>query len=87
MRHPKITPDIISSRQPAPLAAPPEVRRIVERSLQEVLLLCQQARAARQAAAEGSAEWHKRTGEILACAKLTKLLSQLQVSTSETTIH
>jgi len=31
-------------------------------------------------AAEGSAEWHKRTGEILACGKLTNVLCNLQES-------
>ena len=34
--------------------------------------------ALRQRAAEGSVEWHKRTGEILACGKLTTLFDRLQ---------
>ena len=52
-----------------------DVQSIIERSLEEVLSLCQDAAAARRCATEGSAEWHKRTGEILACAKFTSVLS------------
>jgi hypothetical protein len=45
-----------------------------------ILLVCAEACAARRSAAEGSAEWHKRTGEILACGKLPNVLCNLQES-------
>jgi hypothetical protein len=57
-----------------------DLRCIVERSLREILLVCQEACAARQCAPKGSAEWHKRTGEILACSKFTSILYELQAS-------
>jgi hypothetical protein len=51
---------------------------LVEQSLREILLVCEEACAARQTAVKNSAEWHKRTGEILACGKLTDVLFKLQ---------
>jgi hypothetical protein len=57
-----------------------DAQRIVDRSLRQIMLVREQACAARQAAPEDSAEWHKRTGEILACGKLTSILCQLQAS-------
>jgi len=51
---------------------------MVERALRQILLVCEEACAARHAAPEDSAEWHKRTGEILACGKLTSILYELQ---------
>lgn len=52
--------------------------RSVQRSLRDILLACQQACVARRSAAEGGAEWHKSTGEILAYGKLTQVLCNLQ---------
>jgi hypothetical protein len=52
--------------------------RIVGDALQEILVVCAEAVALRQRAAEGSVEWHKRTGEILACGKMTTLFDRLQ---------
>jgi hypothetical protein len=45
--------------------------------LDEIFAFCSHACDARQTACEGSAEWHKRTGEILAYARMTSLLSRL----------
>jgi hypothetical protein len=50
----------------------------VERSLREILLACVEACAAMRCAPEGSAEWYKRTGEILAHGKLTHVIYNLQ---------
>jgi hypothetical protein len=55
-----------------------DAAELLEQSLREILLVCQEACAARQTAVKDSAEWHKRTGEILACAKLTDVLLKLQ---------
>jgi hypothetical protein len=52
--------------------------RTVELSLLEILLACEEACAARRSAPKGSAEWYKRTGEILAHGKLTHVLYNLQ---------
>jgi hypothetical protein len=52
--------------------------RIVEHALQEILAVCAEALASRRCAAEGSVEWQKHTGEILACGKLTNLFDRLQ---------
>lgn len=52
--------------------------RIVEQALREILVVGAKALASRRLATEGSAEWHKRTGEILACGKLTALFDRLQ---------
>ena len=63
-----------------PSAARLDMQAVVEHSLQEILLVCAEACTARRSAPEGSAEWHKRTGEILACGKLTNVLYNLQES-------
>jgi hypothetical protein len=46
--------------------------------LDEIFALCQDACDARKAASQGSAEWHKRTGEVLAYARVTSLLCKLE---------
>jgi hypothetical protein len=46
--------------------------------LQEISEFCSDAIDAQSAACEGSAEWHKRTGEILAYAMMTALLSRIE---------
>lgn len=50
----------------------------LERALQEIVLACGEACAARKSHPVGSVEWHKRTGEILAYGKLTCVLDSLQ---------
>jgi MEDS: MEthanogen/methylotroph, DcmR Sensory domain len=55
-----------------------DIGRMVERSLQEIVLACAESCAARRDSPEGSVEWHKRTGEILAYGKLTNVLDKLQ---------
>lgn len=55
-----------------------EWNRLVKRTLQQILDYCGEVMVERRRAAEGSAEWHKRTGEILACARLTNLISRLE---------
>jgi hypothetical protein len=57
-----------------------DVQRVVDRSLRQILLVCEEACAARQAAPKDSPEWYKRTGEILAYGKLTSILCELQAS-------
>jgi hypothetical protein len=52
--------------------------RIVEHTLQEILNVCAEALASMRYTTKGGAEWHKRTGEILACGKLTTLFDRLQ---------
>jgi hypothetical protein len=52
--------------------------QIVEHALREILAVCTEALASRRYATKGSVEWHKRTGEILACGKLTTLFDRLQ---------
>jgi hypothetical protein len=52
--------------------------RIVEHTLQEIFVVCAEALASMRCATEGGAEWHKRTGEILACGKLATLFDRLQ---------
>jgi MEDS: MEthanogen/methylotroph, DcmR Sensory domain len=52
--------------------------QIVEHALREILAVCTEALASRRYAPKGSVEWHKRTGEILACGKLTTLFDRLQ---------
>jgi chaperonin cofactor prefoldin len=47
-------------------------------ALDEILNLCGQALSERDRADEGSAEWHKRTGEVLAYAKMTSVLDKLE---------
>jgi hypothetical protein len=47
-------------------------------TLDEIFAFCSDACDARQSAHENSAEWHKRTGEILAYARMTALLSRLE---------
>ncbi|MGA2812163.1 MAG: hypothetical protein ABSG16_12235 [Candidatus Acidiferrum sp.] len=47
-------------------------------ALREILEACREACEARRNAPEGTPEWHKRTGEILAYAKMTNVFSQLQ---------
>lgn len=80
MPYPSISEDCGSLLQPELSVAQMDVHDIVERSLREVLLICEQACATRQTAPEGSPEWYKRTGEILACAKLTSVLCRLEQS-------
>jgi hypothetical protein len=79
--------DLLKSRQGPLRAANYEGRRsaaarepsgLVKRTLKEILDYCGEVMDSRQQAAEGSAEWHKRTGEILACARLTSLLWDLE---------
>jgi hypothetical protein len=48
--------------------------------LDEIFAFCSDACDARQTACEGSAEWYKRTGEILAYARMTSLLSRLETA-------
>jgi len=48
--------------------------------LDEIFAFCSDAWDARQSAHENSAEWHKRTGEILAYARMTSLLSRLETA-------
>jgi hypothetical protein len=55
-----------------------DLERVVERSLREILVACQEAHAARCSASEGSEEWHRHTGEILAYGKLTHVFCHLQ---------
>jgi len=50
----------------------------VEEVLFDILVASQAAGSARQLAAEGTAEWYKRTGEILAYGRLTHLFCRLQ---------
>jgi hypothetical protein len=45
--------------------------------LEEILEFCSYAVDAQRAACVGSAEWHKRTGEILAYASMIALLSKV----------
>ena len=52
-------------------------------ALQEIHHFFGDAYDARRAARENSAEWHKRTGEALAYARMTALLSMLEVVASE----
>ncbi len=79
--------ELLKSRQGPLRAANYEGRRsaaarepsgLVKRTLKEILDYCGEVMDSRQQAAEGSAEWHKRTGEILACARLTSLLWELE---------
>jgi hypothetical protein len=51
---------------------------VVKEALDEILTFCIEACAERQAATEGSPEWHKRTGEILAYGKMTHALAKLE---------
>ena len=81
MPYSSISPDVDSSCQLESSVLPTDVHDIVERCLREVVLVCEQACASRQSASEGSPEWYKRTGEILACAKLTSVFCKLQQST------
>jgi hypothetical protein len=50
--------------------------------LDEIFAFCADACDARRTAFQGSAEWHKRTGEILAYARMTSLLSRLETATN-----
>jgi len=50
----------------------------VRYALAEIFAFCANAYEARESACEGSAEWHKRTGEVLAYARMTSLLSRLE---------
>jgi MEDS: MEthanogen/methylotroph, DcmR Sensory domain len=73
---------------PAPPGRPPysksfdrlqdDLGPTLERALQEIVLACGEACAARKSHPVGSVEWHKRTGEILAYGKLTCVLDSLQ---------
>jgi DcmR-like sensory protein len=55
-----------------------EWNRLVKRTLKDILDYCGEVMVERRRAATGSAEWHRRTGEILACARLTSLVSRLE---------
>jgi hypothetical protein len=46
--------------------------------LEEISAFCSDAFDAQRAACVGSAEWHKRTGEILAYAMMTALLLRIE---------
>jgi hypothetical protein len=46
--------------------------------LEEISAFCSDAFDAQCAAGEGSPEWHKRTGEILAYAMMTALLLRIE---------
>jgi hypothetical protein len=52
----------------------------VEVVLEEIFAFCSDAFDAQRAACVGSAEWHKRTGEILAYAVVTALLSRIEAA-------
>jgi hypothetical protein len=52
----------------------------VKVALEEISALCSDAFDAQRAACVGSAEWHKRTGEILAYAMITTLLSRVEAA-------
>jgi hypothetical protein len=54
------------------------ITMIAIEALDELLEHCGQALSERDRAEEGSAEWHKRTGEILAFAKMTSVLDKLE---------
>jgi hypothetical protein len=55
-----------------------EFEQLAGKALREILRYCHQASEARQSVPEESPEWHKRTGEILAFGKLTKVLNELE---------
>ena len=55
-----------------------DLQDAVERALQEILQACENACEARRSAPEGTPEWHKRTGEILAYGNLTHIFSHLK---------
>jgi hypothetical protein len=63
----------------------PHLDAHVEDVLFDILVASQEAGTARQSAAEGTAEWYKRTGEILAYGRLTHLFCRLrcQVAASD----
>ena len=48
--------------------------------LEKISEFCSDAFDAQCAACEGSAEWHKRTGAILAYAMMTALLSRIEAA-------
>jgi hypothetical protein len=50
----------------------------IEKALRGILAACEESCAERRGAVPGSAEWHKRSGEILAYGKLTHVLHELQ---------
>jgi hypothetical protein len=50
----------------------------IREGLEMILAFCADACEARENACEGSAEWHKRTGEVLAYARMTSLLSRVE---------
>jgi hypothetical protein len=58
--------------------SPREWNRLVTKTLKDILKYCGEVIEARRKAPEGSPEWHKRTGEILACAQLTSSISELE---------
>jgi hypothetical protein len=55
-----------------------EIVVIASEALDEILQHCGQALSERDSADEGSPEWQKRTGEILAYAKMTAALDKLE---------
>jgi len=50
------------------------LRDRIQEALEIILAFCADAYDARGNACEDSAEWHKRTGEVLAYARMTSLL-------------
>jgi len=50
----------------------------IKEALNEIHAFCGDACVARRAARKGSAEWHKRTGEILAYGRMTSLLAMVE---------
>ena len=86
MRYPSMS--VQSCLAPSPASRSHlEARSIVERGLSQIMLACEEACAARLTTAEGSAEWHKRTGEILAYGKATSLLCRLQAALPQQELH
>jgi len=57
---------------------PNSITELVKGALDQILTFCGDACTAREEAEEGSAEWHKRTGEILAYGRMTYSLSKLE---------
>jgi hypothetical protein len=50
--------------------------------LDEIFALCQDACDARKAASQGSAEWHKRTGEVLGICAGDLIVMQARIAPS-----
>jgi len=86
MRYPSFS--LPSSFVPTPVSlSHSETRNIVERALRQIILACEDACAAKLIAPQGSAEWCKRTGEILAYGKVTSMLCRLQTAIPPQELH